>query len=173
MNGAALRRSRNKPGGAYEDREGRYQSGGQAERNGLRRMPGRGQMVVSSAPMRAMRAHRLLRQLTKPACVKALRRHGSSGHHELRAGRALVLRLSHRGILRRPKTSSAGLPSGRSAGAGTGRSGARKLASAASRVARRLFSPACKPRSLPQRPLTPSARSQMIYASRRFRRAKK
>jgi hypothetical protein len=102
-------------------------------------MRGLGRMVVSSSPMRPMRPHRLLRQFTKSACVEALRRHGSSDHHELRAGRALVLRLSHRGILCRPKTSCACLPSGRSAGAGTGRSGAVKLANAASRIRAAFF----------------------------------
>jgi hypothetical protein len=53
---------------------------------------------------------------------------------KLRAGRAVVLRLSYRGILRRPETSCFPLASVGSTCAGTGRSGALKLANAASRI---------------------------------------
>src|SRR5580704_16899626 len=119
---------------AHEVRTGRYQPGSQAEWNGLRRMLGRGRMVVSSAPMRAMRSHRLLRQLTKSACIETFRRYGSRDYHEFRAGRALVLRLSYGGILRRPKTSRSSLASVGSTGARASRTGACKLANAASRI---------------------------------------
>src|SRR6516165_3545325 len=41
-------------------RKGWYQSGGQAERNRLRRMPGPGRIVVAPSQMRRMRSYRLL-----------------------------------------------------------------------------------------------------------------
>jgi hypothetical protein len=97
-------------------------------------MHGSGRMVVASSPMRRMRAHRLLRQFTKSACIETSRRYGSPDHHELRAGRGLVLRLSYRAILRRPEALRSTRASLRSTGAGTGRSRAVKLANAASRI---------------------------------------
>src|SRR5580704_2725466 len=97
-------------------------------------MHGSGRMVVASSPIRRMRAHRLLRQFTKSACIETSRRYGSPDHHELRAGRALVLRLSYRAILRRPEALRSARASVGSTGAGTGRSGAVKLANAASRI---------------------------------------
>jgi hypothetical protein len=52
-------------------------------------------------------------------------------NHELRAGRAVVLRLSYRAILHRPEASRSSLASDGSTGARTGRSGTFKLANAA------------------------------------------
>ena len=118
----------------YEVREGWYQSNGQANRNRLRRMLGSGQMVVASSQMRRMRSHRLLRYFTKSACIETQRRYGSPGNRELRTGRAVVLRLSYAGIFHRPDASRSSLASVGSAGAGTGRSSAFKLANAASRI---------------------------------------
>ena len=120
--------------GAYEVPKGWHRHGGQAKRNRLRRLPGSGRMVVASSPMRPMRSHRLLRYVTKSACIETQRRYGSSGHHELRAGRALVLRLSYERNLRRPEASRSSHASVGPAGTGTGRSGALKLANAASRI---------------------------------------
>jgi len=100
----------------------------------LRRMPGPGCMVVASSHVRRMRSHRLLRYLTKSACIEAQCRYGPPRHHELRAGRALVLRLSHRGSFRGPGASRLSLASIGSTGAGTSRSSALKLANAASRI---------------------------------------
>ena len=119
---------------AHEIRKGWYQPGSQAKRNRLRRMLRRGRMVVASAQMRRMRSHRLLRQFTKSACIETFRRYRSPGYHELRAGRAVVLRLSYGGILRRPETSRSSRASVGSTGARTGRTGAFKLANAASRI---------------------------------------
>ena len=121
---------------AYEVREGRYQRSGRAKRNRLRRMHSPRQMVVSSSQMRRMRSHRLLRQFTKSACIETLRRDGAPGNHELRAGRALVLRLPYRRILRRPKASGSTLASAGPTGTRTDRSGPLKLANAASRIGR-------------------------------------
>jgi hypothetical protein len=122
--------------GAHEDRKGRYQPGSQAERNRVRRMLGPRRMVVSSAQMRRMRSHRLLRQFTRSACIETFRRHGSPDYHEFRAGRAVVLRLSYGENFRRPKTSRASRASVGSTGARTGRTGACKLANAAARIGR-------------------------------------
>ena len=94
----------------------------------------RGRMVVSSSPMRAMRPRRLLRQFTESACIEALRRYGSRGYLQFRAGRAVVLRLSYRGIFRRPKTCRASRASVGSTGARTDRTSACKLANAASPI---------------------------------------
>jgi hypothetical protein len=55
-------------------------------------------------------------------------------NYELRAGRAVVLRLSHRKIRHRPEASRSSLSSVGSTGARTVRSGALKLANAASRI---------------------------------------
>ena len=60
-----------------------------------------GRMVVPSAPLRRMRAHRLLRQFAKSACDETQRRDRPPDHREFRAGRGLVLRLSHWRCLRR------------------------------------------------------------------------
>src|SRR5271169_1167761 len=65
---------------------------------------------------------------------EALHRYGSPDNHELRAGRAVVLRLSYRRILHRPEASRSSLASVGSTGARTGRSGAFKLANANSRI---------------------------------------
>ena len=97
-------------------------------------MHGSGPMVVASSPMRRMRAHRLLRQFTKSACIETSRRYGSPDHHGLRAGRGLVLRLSYRAILRPPEALRCARVSVGSTGAETGRSGAVKLGNAASRI---------------------------------------
>src|SRR5580658_10660221 len=97
-------------------------------------MLGCGRVVVAPSQMCRMRSHRLLRYFTKSACIETQRRYGSPDHHELRSGRAVVLRLSYRGILHRAESSRSSLPSVGSTGTGTGRSGAFKLASAASRI---------------------------------------
>src|SRR6516164_1589028 len=60
--------------------------------------------------------------------------HRSPDNHELRAGRAMVLRLSYWRVLRRPEASRPSLASVGSTGARTGRSGAFKLANSASRI---------------------------------------
>jgi len=54
-------------------------------------------LVVSSPPMRGVWAHRLLRQLSKPACIQARGRDRASDHYQLRAGRGLVLRFREAG----------------------------------------------------------------------------
>src|SRR6516225_7893678 len=64
---------------------------------------------------------------------------GSPDNHELRARRAMVLRLSYWRVLRRPEASRPSLAPVRSTGARTGRSGAFKLANAASRIRGQLF----------------------------------
>ena len=64
----------------------------------LCRMPGvTGRLVASSSSLCAMWAHRLLRQISKPACVEACGGNGASYHCQLRAGRGLVLRLRDAG----------------------------------------------------------------------------
>ena len=68
------------------------------------------------------------------ACIETLRRYGSPDYHEFRAGRAVVLRLSYRAIPHRPEASRSSRASVGSTGARTGRSGAFKLANAASRI---------------------------------------
>jgi hypothetical protein len=61
-------------------------------------------------------------------------RYGSPDNHELRARRAVVLRLPHRRILRRPEASGPSFASAGSIGARTGRRGAFELANVASRI---------------------------------------
>ena len=76
------------------------------------------------------------------ASQHASKHNAARGHPtitSLRAGRAVVLRLSYRGILRRPEASRSLLASHGSSGAGTGRSGALKLANAASRIGAALW----------------------------------
>ena len=70
----------------------------------------------------------------KSACIETQHRHGSPNNHEFRARRALVLRLSYRAIPRRAEASGTSLASVGSTSARTGRSGAFKLANAASRI---------------------------------------
>jgi hypothetical protein len=60
--------------------------------------------------------------------------YGSPGNHELRAGRAVVLRLPYRRLFWRPEASRSSLASVGTTSARTGRSGAFKLANAASRI---------------------------------------
>jgi hypothetical protein len=129
---AAIKQSQR--GGTCELQDRWYQPGSRAERNRVRRMPGAGRMVVSSASMRAMRAHRLLRYVAQSACIEAQCRDRAPDHHEFRAGRAVVLRLSDRAILRRPEASGASRAPAGSTGARTGRGGAVKLANAAERI---------------------------------------
>ena len=123
-----------------EVREGWHQSRIQAKRNRLRRMLGDGRVVAASSQMCRMRAHRLLRYFAKSACFETQHGDGSPDNHELRAGRAMVLRLSHWRILRRPEASCPSLASVGSTSARTGRSGTFKLASAASRIRAALWS---------------------------------
>ena len=66
--------------------------------------------------------------------IETLRRYGSPDNHELRAGRAVVLRLPYWRILCRPEASRSSLASVGTTGARTGRSGAFKLANAGSRI---------------------------------------
>jgi len=91
-------------------------------------MLGCGRVVAASSQMCRMRSHRLLRYFTKPARIETQRGDRSPCYHELRAGRTMVLRLSHRREFRRPEASRPSLASVGSAGAGTGRGGAFRLA---------------------------------------------
>jgi len=45
-----------------------------------------GRLVVSSSPVRGMRAHRMLRQFSEPTRIQACSGHGASDHCQLRAG---------------------------------------------------------------------------------------
>src|ERR1700722_308002 len=89
-------------------------------------------MVVSPPPVRAVRPHRVLRQLARPARHRARRRDRTSLDHQLRAGRTLVLRLSRPTVLRqRPPTHTAGPSPTGSADARTRRTRPCQLATAA------------------------------------------
>src|SRR5260370_874505 len=92
-------------------------------------MRGERRVVVPPAPVRSVRAHRLLRHLTVPARERARRPDRTPDCRELRAGRGLVLELPGAGVLRaRPATRPARTPSGLSAGARPGRTRATGLA---------------------------------------------
>src|SRR5260370_16321497 len=56
-------------------------------------MSGRGSLVATPASMRAVWAHRMLRQFSKPTCDKTLRINGTYCGCQLRTGGGLVLRL--------------------------------------------------------------------------------
>src|SRR5437867_1884872 len=90
-------------------------------------MPGGGRLVVPSAPLRGVRAHRLLRLVTIAACAQARRRGRAPDHPELRTGRGLVLELRDRGAVGGTGAGSAGLSPRRPAGTRTGRAGAARL----------------------------------------------
>lgn len=91
-------------------------------------------VVVSSPQMCRMRPHRLLRCVTQPACVETQRGDRSPCYHELRAGRAMVLRLSDGRGFRRPEASGPSIPSIGSAGARAGWGRAFRLANTAPRL---------------------------------------
>jgi len=97
-------------------------------------MLGCGRVVVSPSQMCRMRSHRLLWCVTKSARNETQRGDRSPDHHELRAGRTMVLRLSHGRGFRRPEASRSSRASVGSAGARTGRRGASRLANAAAWV---------------------------------------
>src|SRR5271169_3791775 len=66
-------------------------------------------MVVSPPPVRAVRPHRVLRQLARPARHRPRRSDRTSLDHQLRGGSTLVIRLSRPTVLRRrPPTCAAG-----------------------------------------------------------------
>src|SRR5271169_2150466 len=98
---------------------------------------------------------------------EALHRYGSPDNHELRAGRAVVLRLSYRRILHRPEASRPSLASVGSTDARTGRSGAFKLANAASRIGGGFF---WFPISASQGPVRESDRLEIVLSQLRPRR---
>ncbi len=84
-----------------------------AERHRLRGMRGGGRLVAAPAPLYAVRAHRLLRQLAGPARDRALQGDRPPGDPQLRAGRELVLVLPQRGLLRDgPRAARPAAPSG-------------------------------------------------------------
>src|SRR6478752_9664671 len=112
----------------HHDRDPRHRPDRGARRNGLRRMPGRRRVVVPPAPLRPVRAHRLLRQLTRAARQRPFATVGSPADPELRTGRGLVLELPGWAVLQRPGPVPAAQPPGRPAGAGPGRARARRLA---------------------------------------------
>src|SRR5258708_9665829 len=102
---------------------------GPAERDGLRRVRRSRGLVVPSAPLRAVRAHRLLRLLAGPARQRACGRLRAPADQELRAGRVMVLEL--RGgpdVRQRAGTGAARAPSRRPAGARPGGPPAPRLA---------------------------------------------
>src|SRR5229473_6617255 len=87
-------------------------------------MSGSGSLVATPASMRAVWAHRMLRQFSKPTCDKTLRINGTYCGCQLRTGRGLVLRLRKaaddqgRGVAAAsiaPSDSAGTRPSGKSA----------------------------------------------------------
>ena len=142
-----------------------------AERHRLRGMSGGRRLVVSSAPLRAMRSYRLLRLIAEPARDQALQRDRSSGHCQLRARRAVVLRLSHGEGLRRPEPRPAAMAPGRSTGAGPCRTCPAGLGLLAARIVRGDRRAAFEPKlwQLPVRlalPLSSSYRRKPVSRSR-------
>jgi hypothetical protein len=70
-----------------EEKSARNQPCLEAEWQWVCGMPGvGGWLVVSSPPLCGVRAHRLLRQFSEPACIKACGGNGASDHRQLRAG---------------------------------------------------------------------------------------
>ena len=118
-----------------EARKGWYQSGSQAERNRLRRMRGAGRMVVfifADAP-NAVTSAAVIIHASQHASKHHVCRHGSPDYHEFRAGRGGgFTTIVMQGILLRPAASRASLASVRSTDAWASRTGAFKLANAAS-----------------------------------------
>ena len=90
-----------------------HRPGRAAERHRLRRVRRRRRLVGAPAPLRAVRAHRLLRLLAGPARERARGRDRPPDRAELRAGRGLVLGLRERGLLRRPGARRPAAPPGR------------------------------------------------------------
>src|SRR5690348_16610354 len=84
-------------------------------------------MVVSSAPMRAVRTHRLLRLLAGTARLSSCRGDRTPFRPQLRARRELVLGLRQRRLLRRAAVGAAGASPARPAGAGSAGSRAGRL----------------------------------------------
>ena len=73
-------------GGELNERDRGYRPFGAAEWDRMRRMRGRGRLVGSPAPVRAVRAHRLLRYLAHAARDRARFGHRAPVHPQLRAG---------------------------------------------------------------------------------------
>ena len=71
----------------------RDQPGRRAQRHRLRRVRERQRLVVPPAPLRGVRAHRVLRQLAVAARQRARGRRRAPADPQLRAGRGLVLEL--------------------------------------------------------------------------------
>src|SRR5499427_763565 len=102
---------------------------GPAQRDGLHRVRGERRLVVPPAPVRPMRAHRLLRLLTGPAREPSCSRFRAPGDPEFRAGRVMVLELRREPDVRqRPGPGTAGASPARAAGARPGRPGTPRLA---------------------------------------------
>jgi hypothetical protein len=86
-----------------------------------------GRLVVSSPSVCGVWTHRMLRQFSEPACIKACGSDRASHHYQLRTGRGLVLRLREAADDQRCGVASAALASGKSARAWTRRKGASQL----------------------------------------------
>jgi len=70
-----------------EEKSARNRPRFEAERQRVCRMPGvAGRLVVSPTPVRGVRAHRMLRQFSEPACIQACRGDGAFNYCQLRAG---------------------------------------------------------------------------------------
>src|SRR5215472_16328920 len=72
------------------DRAARDRPRRDAERDRLRRVRGERRLVAAPAPVRPVRAHRLLRHLAVTARERARGRRWAPGHPQLRAGGGLV-----------------------------------------------------------------------------------
>ena len=100
-----------------------------AQRERLRRVRRGGRLVVPPAPVRPVRAHRLLRLVAVPARQRARQGGRPPGHPELRAARGVVLELPGRPAVRaRTRTGAAAPPPAQPDHARPGRPGPRRLA---------------------------------------------
>src|SRR5579862_2299615 len=93
-------------------------------------------LVVSPPPVCGVRAHRLLRQFSEPACIQACGSDRAFDHCQLRAGRGLVLRLRDGRDDRGCGVASAAFASKKSAHSWTSRKGASELGIAPELAAR-------------------------------------